>query len=228
MPVVRGFHQHQHQGHQNLAAAVHELGGVDGGAISAGGGDVDGDGEDNRTYCFCDGVSYGEMIACDDEECEREWVSGFVCFCPLFPFSSFGSWWAKADKFLGTSCSSTSRAWASRTCRPTSGTAASAWRGGSRRRRSPAVAGRRGRAAVVQARGITPRETRCVRVLVRGLCSVAINARGANRVVAVSVLGYYSPSRWPVCTIPLHVLLYPPTSFSNAISPIFYPSSSRS
>ena len=38
------------------------------------GGDGDGDGDD-RTYCFCDGVSYGEMIACDDESCEREWVS---------------------------------------------------------------------------------------------------------------------------------------------------------
>jgi len=35
--------------------------------------DADGDGDD-RTYCFCDGVSYGEMIACDDENCEREWV----------------------------------------------------------------------------------------------------------------------------------------------------------
>lgn len=35
----------------------------------------EGEGEgDDRTYCFCDGVSYGEMIACDDEECEREWV----------------------------------------------------------------------------------------------------------------------------------------------------------
>lgn len=33
----------------------------------------DGDGDD-RTYCFCEGVSYGEMIACDDAQCEREWV----------------------------------------------------------------------------------------------------------------------------------------------------------
>ncbi len=37
-------------------------------------GDADGDNDDNRTYCYCDGVSYGEMIACDDESCEREWV----------------------------------------------------------------------------------------------------------------------------------------------------------
>jgi len=34
--------------------------------------DPDGDGDD-RTYCFCDRVSYGEMIACDDDNCEREW-----------------------------------------------------------------------------------------------------------------------------------------------------------
>jgi inhibitor of growth protein 3 len=36
--------------------------------------DADGDGDEKR-YCFCNGVSYGEMIACDDTSCEREWVS---------------------------------------------------------------------------------------------------------------------------------------------------------
>lgn len=42
----------------------------------------EGDGEgDDRTYCFCDGISYGEMIACDDVNCEREWV----CWVPLCP-----------------------------------------------------------------------------------------------------------------------------------------------
>ena len=35
--------------------------------------DGDGDADDTR-YCFCNGVSYGEMIACDDPSCEREWV----------------------------------------------------------------------------------------------------------------------------------------------------------
>lgn len=40
----------------------------------------EGDGEgDDRTYCFCDRISYGEMIACDDANCEREWV----CYFPL-------------------------------------------------------------------------------------------------------------------------------------------------
>lgn len=41
-------------------------------------GDGDADGDDGRTYCFCEGVSYGEMIACDDSHCEREWVRFFV------------------------------------------------------------------------------------------------------------------------------------------------------
>lgn len=39
-------------------------------------GTVEQDGEadgDNRRYCVCDGYSYGDMIACDDSNCEREW-----------------------------------------------------------------------------------------------------------------------------------------------------------
>lgn len=62
MPVAR-----------NISAALE---GNDG-TLSAGG-EPDGDADDGRTYCFCDGVSYGEMIACDDEECEKEWVRGFL------------------------------------------------------------------------------------------------------------------------------------------------------
>lgn len=30
-------------------------------------------GEDTTTYCFCEQVSYGEMVACDDDSCDREW-----------------------------------------------------------------------------------------------------------------------------------------------------------
>jgi len=41
----------------------------------AGDGDADGDGDgDDRRYCFCNGVSYGSMVGCDDDNCEREWV----------------------------------------------------------------------------------------------------------------------------------------------------------
>ncbi|KAF8665276.1 hypothetical protein AX16_000297 [Volvariella volvacea WC 439] len=63
MPVARNASNHSTT--QNPLSA----GGTDG-ATEAG--DDGGDGDD-RTYCFCDGVSYGEMIACDDTGCEREW-----------------------------------------------------------------------------------------------------------------------------------------------------------
>lgn len=33
-------------------------------------GDVDGD---EPTYCYCNSVSYGEMVACDSDDCTREW-----------------------------------------------------------------------------------------------------------------------------------------------------------
>lgn len=28
---------------------------------------------DEPTYCYCNGVSYGEMVGCDADQCEREW-----------------------------------------------------------------------------------------------------------------------------------------------------------
>lgn len=31
--------------------------------------------DDGRVYCWCQMGSYGDMVACDDNECEREWVS---------------------------------------------------------------------------------------------------------------------------------------------------------
>lgn len=30
---------------------------------------------DEVTYCYCNGVSYGEMVACDREKCAREWYA---------------------------------------------------------------------------------------------------------------------------------------------------------
>lgn len=65
MPVAR-----------NIAAAPIE--GNDGTLSAA---EPDGDADDGKTYCFCDGVSYGEMIACDDEDCEKEWVSACSWLC---------------------------------------------------------------------------------------------------------------------------------------------------
>jgi len=37
--------------------------------------DEEGDiGDDEPTYCYCNGVSYGEMVGCDADGCEREWI----------------------------------------------------------------------------------------------------------------------------------------------------------
>jgi hypothetical protein len=47
--------------------------------VDGGGGEAEGDGDD-KTYCFCDGISYGEMIACDELDCEREWVRASIIF----------------------------------------------------------------------------------------------------------------------------------------------------
>jgi len=30
-------------------------------------------GADEPLYCYCNGVSYGEMVACDADDCEKEW-----------------------------------------------------------------------------------------------------------------------------------------------------------
>lgn len=68
MPVARSASIHS-----TAPSAVPVAAGAaaEGDAGDAGDGDND---NDDRTYCFCDGISYGEMIACDDTSCEREWV----------------------------------------------------------------------------------------------------------------------------------------------------------
>ncbi|KAF3006559.1 hypothetical protein E8E13_006287 [Curvularia kusanoi] len=33
----------------------------------------EGDGEDEPRYCYCNEVSYGQMVACDNDACPREW-----------------------------------------------------------------------------------------------------------------------------------------------------------
>lgn len=42
-------------------------------ASSAVGDDDDEDGENEPRYCYCNGVSYGEMVGCDADNCSREW-----------------------------------------------------------------------------------------------------------------------------------------------------------
>ncbi|KAI1100286.1 hypothetical protein F4804DRAFT_319384 [Jackrogersella minutella] len=54
---------------QQLAARV-----ADEDTNSSGQGDDEGDVDaDEPLYCYCNGVSYGEMVACDADDCEREW-----------------------------------------------------------------------------------------------------------------------------------------------------------
>ncbi|KAF6754229.1 hypothetical protein DFP72DRAFT_1068677 [Ephemerocybe angulata] len=61
---------------------------------SAEGQDVDGDADDTR-YCTCNGVSFGEMIACDDETCEKEW---FHLLCVGLEAPPSGKWYCEECK----------------------------------------------------------------------------------------------------------------------------------
>jgi inhibitor of growth protein 3 len=71
MPVARGS-SHPIQV-QSLSLPT-ESTSVDQQAESTTGGGDEGEVEDERKYCFCDRVSYGEMIGCDDPQCDKEWV----------------------------------------------------------------------------------------------------------------------------------------------------------
>ena len=57
-------------------------------------GDTSNDGiqGDEHTYCYCNGVSYGEMVACDRVNCEREWYSP-----NSFAMLTLGSTWNALD-----------------------------------------------------------------------------------------------------------------------------------
>jgi inhibitor of growth protein 3 len=35
--------------------------------------DADDDGADDTKYCYCQRVSYGDMVACDNAECKNQW-----------------------------------------------------------------------------------------------------------------------------------------------------------
>ncbi|ORX34705.1 hypothetical protein BD324DRAFT_634571 [Kockovaella imperatae] len=57
-------------------------------ALDGDGQGVDGD-ADTKLYCTCRQISYGEMIACDDEECEVEW---YHIHCLGFDKPPEGNW----------------------------------------------------------------------------------------------------------------------------------------
>lgn len=93
MPVARSIVAH---------SAVLTGPGVDGGAVAGNGASVDmgGDGaddgaeaDDGRLYCLCQVGSYGDMVACDDNECEREW---FHLGCIGLDVAPEGVWFCEA------------------------------------------------------------------------------------------------------------------------------------
>ncbi|KZP28917.1 hypothetical protein FIBSPDRAFT_816776 [Athelia psychrophila] len=68
-------------------------------AVAVGGAPAEGDAAegdgDDKTYCFCDGISYGEMIACDETDCEREW---FHLACIGLTVPPEGAWFCETCK----------------------------------------------------------------------------------------------------------------------------------
>lgn len=57
------------------------------------GGDDDGEGEgDDRKYCTCRSVSYGNMVACDNDECPYEW---FHWSCVGMTKEPAGKWYCE-------------------------------------------------------------------------------------------------------------------------------------
>ena len=51
------------------------------------------DDQDDQRYCFCNNVSYGDMIGCDDDDCEREW---FHLGCVGLSKPPQGTWYCDA------------------------------------------------------------------------------------------------------------------------------------
>lgn len=51
------------------------------------------DEQDEQRYCFCNNVSYGDMIGCDDDDCEREW---FHLGCVGLSKPPQGTWYCDA------------------------------------------------------------------------------------------------------------------------------------
>ncbi|PPQ69443.1 hypothetical protein CVT25_004835 [Psilocybe cyanescens] len=87
MPVARSASIHSN------AASVAVIANSNGERTDAG--DVDGEADDNKTYCFCDRVSYGEMIACDAKGCEKEW---FHLACIGLTVPPDGRWFCDSCK----------------------------------------------------------------------------------------------------------------------------------
>lgn len=58
------------------------------GGVIEGVGPIPFGGPEERRYCYCNQFSFGEMIGCDDDDCEREWVRRTVmCLLTAFLYS---------------------------------------------------------------------------------------------------------------------------------------------
>lgn len=86
MPVVRNPSNYDRL---SPAAAIGGGPATDGGATEGGEAEGEPDG-DEKTYCFCGGISYGEMVACDDKLCTREW---FHIACVGMEVAPDGTWY---------------------------------------------------------------------------------------------------------------------------------------
>ncbi|RFU78548.1 ankyrin repeat [Trichoderma arundinaceum] len=58
------------------------------------------DENDERRYCYCNNVSYGEMIACDADDCPREWFH-LKCAGLDVPLRSSVKWYCKDCRARG-------------------------------------------------------------------------------------------------------------------------------
>ncbi|KZT73318.1 hypothetical protein DAEQUDRAFT_808419 [Daedalea quercina L-15889] len=79
MPVARSFVGPAVPGDENEGAVAPT-------------GEGEGEGDDGKTYCVCNGVSYGEMIACDDSGCDTEW---FHLLCVGLQTPPVGEWYCE-------------------------------------------------------------------------------------------------------------------------------------
>jgi inhibitor of growth protein 3 len=61
--------------------------------------DDDEGGEDSKTYCTCQTVSHGDMVACDNDDCHYEW---FHWKCVGLTREPLGTWYCdECRKTLG-------------------------------------------------------------------------------------------------------------------------------
>ena len=61
--------------------------------------DEEGAGEDEERYCYCEGPSYGEMVACDNDDCPRQWFHIECLGLKTVPKSA--SWYCSECRDIG-------------------------------------------------------------------------------------------------------------------------------